>query len=101
MQFISGLCGVQYFVCFINLGLAGFMSAYVFSEDIMKILRSINQQVKDIKSEAEVKKQLIVFIDMYSDAKELSALEVHTTCVHAQAPPVGVASKLNQVVGYT
>lgn len=76
LQFFVTLWETRYVACFINLALVIFMFSFVKTKDIKNCVRSINESVKAENSESDIMKQLIVFIDMHNDAKELSTIPI-------------------------
>lgn len=57
---------------FLTLALGMFVFVLSFAKDMMDDVHSINKSVKTEKTKSHILKQLIGFIDMYSDVKELS-----------------------------
>lgn len=73
MELIVGICESRFLVCFMNLALVGFMCTFVFAEDSVNDVYTINECVRTEKPESDVFKQFLVFVDMHGAAKELSA----------------------------
>lgn len=61
--------------CFLTLAFGMFMFALSFAKDMINCLHTMNESAKTNKSKSLILKQLIAFIDMHSEVKELS---VHT-----------------------